>query len=159
MPKTRINSLWVCLLIILAAACSDHSPVVYSSFVAVPADGWDTLDGREFHLLKNDSVRARGLYDVVLAIRHDSSYPYRDLWLEVEQSDMSGIISTDTIRIPIAGKDGSFIGTGRYGLYEQADTILREVQQRFGWQLSVRHIMAGPDLKGINNLGIILLKR
>lgn len=148
------------LLAWATAACSKaHDDVAYSRFTSVPASEWDTLDGREFRMLDNDSVRRTGLYDLVLCVRHDSSYPYRELWLEVEESDMRGVVRTDTVRLTIARSDGSFCGSGRYGLYEVADTVLRSVPQRFGWQFGIRQIMAGLPLKGVNNIGLVLLKK
>lgn len=145
------------LLTACAALCScDHSEQpAYSHFVSVPSSGWNTLDGKEFHVYDDDSIPRRR-YRMVIAVRHNASFPYSRLWLELEQADSRGVISTDTVPVEIS-TDGIFRGRGRYGLFEVLDTLPDPVTVTDGWQVSVRHISKDQSISGLNNIGLILL--
>ena len=137
------------------SACSQQTPA-FSQFYDIPSDGWNTLDGKDFAPQSKDSV-APGRYDMVIVVRHNDLFPYTRLWLEMEQADSRGVFATDTVSVAVAGAAGSFLGVGRYGLYEVADTVPVTVTDQ--WQVSLHHIMTTPDVQGINNLGVVLLNR
>ncbi len=94
---------------------------------------------------------------MVIVVRHNDLFPYTRLWLEMEQADGRGVFATDTVSVAVAGAAGTFLGVGRYGLYEVADTVPVTVTDQ--WQVSLHHIMTTPDVQGINNLGVVLLNR
>ena len=135
--------------------CLQQTPA-FSQFYDIPADGWNTLDGKDFVPQPKDSVMP-GRYDMVIVVRHNDLFPYTRLWLEMEQADKRGVFATDTVSVAVAGAAGTFLGVGRYGLYEVADTIPVTVTDQ--WQVSLHHIMKSPDVQGINNLGVVLLNR
>lgn len=137
--------------------CGDHDNVAYTRFVNVPDDGWNTLDGREFHPFDEDTLPT-GRYRMLVAMRHSERYPRTAIWLELEQSDSTGVTRLDTISIPVTDSAGRFLGEGHFGLYEVVDTIPGTVSVTPGWQLSIRHIMRDEDVTGLNNIGLILLK-
>lgn len=137
--------------------CGSHDNVAYTRFVSVPDGGWNTLDGREFSPFDGDTLPS-GRYRLLLAIRHSERYPMTELWLEVEQSDSTGVTAVDTISLPVADRNGRFLGEGHFGLYEVIDTLPGRVSVTPGWQLSVRHIMRDEEIAGVNNIGLILLK-
>lgn len=149
----------IAVLILMMCSCINRGNVSYSSFQNIPSDNWNYLDGRQFEPFVEDSTLHSGYYDVVLCIRHNSSYPYHQLWIEYETPDNNGAMKTDTIALKITDNAGRFIGIGRYDLYEVTDTLLKNIQLHKNWSLGVRPIMNNKSVTGVNKIGLILLKK
>lgn len=94
--------------------------------------------------------------DFCLLIRHNSTYPYSNLWLEVEYTDYKDNISRDTINIIIADKYGRWKGYGNATDFQLTDTIARDVAHKSGAPVRVRHIMRVDTLLGIDMVGLEL---
>lgn len=146
--------------LLIAGACSTPGgDVVYSRFHSVPSGGWAELDGREFQPFAEDTLLQPGRYDVVLCLRHNGSFAFREMRLAVETPGRDGVMMTDTVTVRMADADGRFVGRGSYDLYETADTVLKNVHLERNWSIAVAPAMPGGDVRDIDKIGLILLRR
>ena len=69
-----------CLPIIYLLLTACHSNTVYHSYQSIPTTGWSKSDTLVYTLPA--SIPA-GTYEMTIGIRHQESYPYRDLWMNI----------------------------------------------------------------------------
>lgn len=157
-----LRMLWpMCVLGIISGctfgACTDFRND-YSEYRQIAKEGWRYADTLTFTPVHSDTVCAGQL---VVALRHDISYPYNELWLEVlsVHDDMGGNragLRCDTLHFVLADRFGSWQGDGIGGLFQLADT-LSPIIHRSGSPVKIRHIMRVDTLCGISHLGIFFL--
>ncbi len=122
------------------AACT--SAGYYSGFEEVPADGWAYGDTIVFAA---DSCVAPGM---LIALRHNDSYPYRNIWLE-----MSDSLHRDTVNIELCDIYGRWHGKGIGSSYQiSAPAPFTPVP---GKTVSIRPILRVATLLGIEQLELI----
>lgn len=141
----RISKTCLLLITLLTIACQNNT--LYHSYQPVQTTGWDKSDTLVYTLpqaLPNQSY----LYEI--GIRHKDSYPYRDIWLTINQ---------DTLHLYLADSIGNWIGHGigdvrqstfPFVLSQQSTDSIREFR--------LTHIMRDQPLKGILNVGIKIEK-
>ena len=79
---------------------------VYERFAAVgPAWAWE--DAQSFRVEVNDTA---ALYNLFVNIRHDADYGYLNCWLQIRTITPSGDTSTNRLNVPLAEKDGTWLG-------------------------------------------------
>lgn len=144
------------LTIFLFSSCTDTTGIAYSQFRSVPSGGWNTLDGREFSLFPDDTVARNETYLMQLCLRHDERVNYPSLWIEIEQFDNTGLFARDTVRVDLCDSKGTFYGTSGYGLIERDVVLDKAAHHRPGWCVGVRQIIRGPEVTGVENIGLIL---
>lgn len=154
-----LQSAAAAMLLMCATGCADRPTAEYSQFREVPAEGWNTLDGREFAPFADDSVARDGKYEMSLCLRHDDRVNYRAVWLEIEQFDSKGKFACDTVKVDICDENDRFYGTTGYGLTERTIVLDPVVSPRVGWTVAVRQIMRGDDVEGVDNIGLILIRK
>lgn len=129
------------LSIFLILACQNNT--YYHSYQPINSMGWQKNDTILFSL---DSTITYGkTYELQLGIRHKDSYPYRDLWLTVNQ---------DTVHIYLADTIGHWIGSGIGELRHLTNIIPFNPKQDSIKELRIIHIMQDNPLIGIHNIGI-----
>lgn len=135
-------------LLCLGACSSGHND--YSNFTDLPADGWAYGDAVTFMPDSADSV-ARGTLSIEL--RHNNSYPYSNLWLEIcYKSD--GLLHRDTVNLTLADVYGRWHGQGFGASYQFSRPFNTSVTLVRGDSVTVCHIMRVDTLRGIEQIGI-----
>ncbi len=91
----------------LLSACAPN-PDDASGYEDVPAAGWCYGDTLKFRPRMDDSIATGSL---MVAVRHDSSYPYSDLYLEVSypvnpSDSADNRLRRDTVRMAVADPYG-----------------------------------------------------
>lgn len=124
----------------LMTACT--SAGYYSGFEDVPADGWAYGDTISFYA---DSCVAPVMH---IAIRHNDTYPYRNIWLE-----MSDSTRRDTVNIELCDIYGRWHGKGIGSSYQIAAPA--PFSPAPGQKFYIRHILRVDTLVGIEQIGII----
>ena len=121
-------------LLTLAASCSDGS--VYSSrFETIAPSGWVKDKPLEFDL--PDSLPAT-TFDIVLDVRHNNNYAYRNLWVTVDYVSHRQVVASDTVNVELADK---------YGNYWHASTMRISVNHDFERRVGL--FPAGFDADGV----------
>jgi gliding motility-associated lipoprotein GldH len=103
--------------------------------------GWHKNDTLLFSL---DSAIIHHTYQLQLGIRHKDSYPYRDLWLTINQ---------DTVHLYLADTIGYWKGNG-IGDMRQSTHLIAISSQDSIQEIQIKHIMQDNPLTGIHDIGI-----
>lgn len=139
-------SIWGLLSILLTLACQDNTS--YHSYQSINSMGWYRNDTLIFSL--DSAITHDKAYELQLGIRHKDSYPYRDLWLTVNQ---------DTVHFYLADSIGHWLGSGIGELRQLTNLIPFKPKQDTIKEIRIVHIMQDNPLTGIQNLGISIQNR
>jgi len=96
------------------------------------------------------------LLEISLEITSNNSYPYRDLWMMVEQNLTDTLFHADTLRVMMADEKGRQLGSSVGGLHQLSIPWLKfsvDDQTRPS-QIRIRHLMTDDPLPGIEKAGI-----
>lgn len=139
----------ILILLCLGACVPGHND--FSEVKDIAPSGWRYSDVVTFNPTHEDSISEGDMY---LLIRHNSTYPYSNLWLEVEYTDYKDSTYRDTINIIIADKYGRWKGYGNATDFQLTDTIAKSIKHRSGATVRVRHIMRVDTLIGVDMVGL-----
>ncbi len=140
------------ILLCLGACSPGHND--FNSYQTLPTDGWaygDTVS------MLPDTVDSTATGSLQIAIRHDNSYLYRNLWLEVSYVD-NGRLCRDTINMELADVYGRWLGKGFGASYQFIATIPHQVTLTKNAEVGVCHIMRVDTLEGIEQVGVRFIK-
>lgn len=145
------------LLGLLAVACGERS---YSRWANLPTDGWIYTDTVallpvDTMLHDNDSL-VRGA--IRIAVRHENSYRYSNLWLEMTYHTDGRRLIRDTINLRLADVYGRWIGSGFGASYQQEALISSSSVIDVTQPVALRHIMRVDTLRGIEQIGIEVVR-
>lgn len=144
--KTTKTLLLILLSSLLLTACS--TGIVYTEHQILPQRGWHADSVLNFAFDIEDTTVT---YDILVSIRHQENYPYQNMWL---------FIGNDTIEFYLADNFGHWLGNGKNGmiempvLYEQNYTFPHSGQ----YKLSIQHGMRTDWLRGVNTVGVEVIK-
>ncbi|MBR3951311.1 MAG: gliding motility lipoprotein GldH [Bacteroidaceae bacterium] len=149
-PKSSLLLLFGLLLLI---SCTGN--VVYNDYVAIPGQGWESHDGKEFVI----TLPANDSYDINLFVRHGSLYQYSNLWLFVDHISPDNVVTTDTVNIILADAYGNWQGKG-WGNSHQVEVNIAHKQPLDSGVHVVRlnQAMREYKLRGIANIGVSVEK-
>lgn len=149
MRKHKAMNKWAGILILfllLTVSCQDNT--IYHSFQPVNATGWNKSDTLCFSL--PDSIYSPH-YQYEVGIRHKDSYPYRDIWLTINQ---------DTIHLYLADSIGNWKGNGIGEMRQVTYPIqLNTLQGDSISSFRITHIMQDNPIHGIHDIGIRIKKK
>lgn len=141
--------LFILITLCLEACTSGHND--YSDFKNIEQYGWVYGDTLNFKFDADNIVDG----SLKLALRHNNSYEYSNLWLEVSHKIDSVTVDCDTINIELADIYGRWKGNG-IGASYQTDVIVNSHFAINGIDsVQVRHIMRCDTLEGIVQVGLI----
>ena len=101
----------------------------------------------------SDSVTNGSL---TVAVRHNDTYPFRNLWLEISRRDTQGKRYTDTVNMQLADVYGHWLGKGIGGRYQSEITVAENFNFSDSANVTVRHIMRVDTLAGITDIGVTI---
>ncbi len=143
---------------LLLCACGGIDRVGYSRFVDVPVEGWAPELSFAFDPEDTDSTRRQEACDLVVSVRYTTAYPYRELWLTLEEFSQEGYLRTDTVQLELTDGRGHPVGRGKLGLFTVTDTIRRNFKVPEGYHVEISHALTDEDLEGVRNIGLTLLR-
>jgi gliding motility-associated lipoprotein GldH len=143
------------LLFAIFASCSGKE--VYSRFHHLEGGKWCrdsvlvfTMDSLEY---SSDAE-----YMVTVELTTNRSYPYRDLWLIIDQNLTDSLVCTDTLRLLLADEHGKWLGGGVGGLNQLSlpyrSFIPTPRDSMHHYRLTIRHGMDEELLRGVEKVGI-----
>ncbi len=121
------------------------------------------IEGGEWHrdsllLFTTDSLfQPEGpLLELSFEITSNNRYPYRDLWMLVEQNISDTLFRADTLQILLADEKGQFLGSSAGGLHQLTVPYIRVMVDEpiRPYQVRIRHLMADDPLQGIEKVGV-----
>ena len=121
-----------------------------SAYVMLPESGWVYGDMITFNLTHIDSVSEGSL---TIAVSHDSSYLYSNLWLEISSVEDDNHVVRDTVEFQMADSAGNWRGTGLTPEIELEMPVgcIRHVSGRPN---NVRYLMRCDTLRGMSKIGL-----
>ena len=128
---------------------------IYTHFHSISELGWgeDSLLRHEVTVTDEAS-----LYDVLITVRYDGSYPYQNLWMFVDEWYGELLLSRDTIECYLADDYGRWVGAG-IATYELP--LLYESEHRFAhpgdYRFTIQQGMRTDYLQGIKNVGLMVV--
>lgn len=158
--RKKGNIFWIfaCLIFITLASCSEGE--AYFRFHHIENGTWLRDSLLVFTIDSLSSTKASS-YDVTVELTTNRSYPFRDIWLQIDQDLTDSLVQTDTLRFMLADENGKWLGSGTGGLnqlsfpycsFTTRDTVYR-------YRLTVRQIMDVERLRGVEKVGIKLVAR
>lgn len=141
----RISKVWFLFVALLTVSCQNN--ILYHSYQPVQTTGWDKNDTLVYSLPQALPYQPH-LYEI--GIRHKDSYPYRDVWLTINQ---------DTIHLYLADSIGNWIGNGIGETRQITFPVqLSQIPQDSIKEFRITHIMQDHPLNGILNVGLKIEK-
>ncbi|MDE6628958.1 MAG: gliding motility lipoprotein GldH [Muribaculaceae bacterium] len=154
MKGLALNSLFAlaALMAAVMSGCS-HLDDDYSEYRQLPAEGWVYGDTVTFTPRHHNSL-CKGRF--IIAVRHDTSYPFTELWLELTSTDVDRRQRRDTLHYSFTDRHGNWVGHGIAASFQMTDTA-GVVEHPTGIPVTVRHIMRADTLRGVNQVGLFFV--
>lgn len=145
---------FVSFLTLLAGSCSCSCPVA-SDYASPAPEGWVRGERISLAPLYADSAAAcSGIMDVMLSVRLSPEYPFRDLWLEIDESSLLIDPHADTVHLVAEGAGRNVSLRRRKGYVEMEYVLRRGMAVGEGYMLSCGHLMKPDTLPGILSFGL-----
>lgn len=144
----------VSFLMLLGGSCSCSRPLA-SDYASPGRDGWVRSDCISLAPGYADSAAvSSGRADVVLSVRLSPEYPFRDLWLEIDESSLLIDPHVDTVHLVADGAGRNVSLRRRRGYVEMEYALRRGIVAGEEYVLSFRHLMKPDTLPGILSFGL-----
>ena len=144
----------IAAVVLIVTSCQERPVLPHSDFKHLPLHGWQRTLPLTFTPEYDDST-AR--YELVLAVRHDNAYPYRNLSLVVDVIAADSTLNRRTVDMTVADAYGNWTGGGFGALYQDQIVIARDVAPANAASVIVWQAMEGCDtLQGLADMGIIV---
>ena len=152
----RGNAIAVAMAMFIAAAMllasCEHKPVMsHANFIHLPVNGWLSTLPLTFTPEYVDSTMA---HDVMLSVRHNNSYPYRNISITVDLIATDSTVSRHNVDLPLADQYGNWLGGGFGALYQEQVVIAHDVVLSGTRAIVVWQAMPCDTLRGIVDVGI-----
>jgi gliding motility-associated lipoprotein GldH len=114
--KQRINILLTAALIAIGLVACDGGRVLYSEYISVGEEyEWAADEPIRFDVEVTENKHA---YELVLAVRVGSGYPYDKLLLHVTEQSPSGESVRRDVEVPVRNAQGEFYGDKGFDLID-----------------------------------------
>lgn len=154
MAMKKLNKLLlICAAFIFCVQC--NSPHFYQDQKSI-GESWNKDQALKFEFEIKDTV---GKYNISLLSRNTNDYPYSNLYIFTKLVDPKGQEYTDTLQYYLAFQDGEWIGKGNN--LKEIYLVYREnlaIKDTGKYQLSIWHGMREENLKGIEDISLIVDK-
>lgn len=138
------------LMAAASASCVGPDSRTRSSYVEIDDAGW--VYGRRIPLVP-DTVDSVAVGTLSVALRHNNSFAYSNLWLEVCYMN-NGVTKCDTLNVALADRYGRWHGQGFGASYQLEVPVARKIVLHKSDTVKVRHIMRVDTLRGVEQIGV-----
>jgi len=143
------------MLVLIYCSCQKNS--YYQNVKPISQSGWKVDQKVYFRdtLMPSDPEH----FHLEIELRHNTLYPYQNIWLYIETKCSDGTARTDSINWTLAEPNGKWLGTGWGSLYNSSyrlpDIKVRKTAGKRRWfSIDIQHGMKDKILNGIENVGI-----
>ena len=128
-------------------------PATYSHFCHIDRSVWYGDLPLRFSPALSDSSTT---YDLMVAIRHNRSFPYSSLPVAIDFIDDTFGIASQSVIIPLADEQGQWLGSGMGDSYQTAVHVRSGLSARQLHNVVIWPTLEGRDsIVGIDDVGII----
>ena len=141
--------------IIFLNSCGDLP--ISSSSIEIDHNGWNSIDNASFDW---DVIDLDLRYDAFIDIRHNSDYPYSNLYLFLDFTFPNGNQRRDTLACVLADERGRWFGSGIGDIIDHRVSFQENFEFPINgkYRLKIAHGMRQDPLVGITDLGFRLEK-
>lgn len=151
---TVTTTVFVVAVVLIMVSCQRKPVMAHSRFMHLPSQGWQRTCPLTFAPEYDDSTAT---YDLVLAIRHDNSYRYRNLSLAVDIIALDSLVDRKMVNLQMADEYGNWVGGGFGTLYQDTVKLTRVIDPNNAKSVVVWQAMRECDtLTGITDIGLIV---
>jgi len=145
------------MITLLCAMTGCESNIVFQDAATLAESSWYKKDIVSFEYDAQDTTE---LYNVIIDIRNEADYPYKNFWLFVHSTSPQGIDYSDTLECVLADNFGRWIGKSSGSLYALPVLFLSNTRfpQKGIYHFDLIQGMRSDTLKGIHEIGIRIEK-
>jgi gliding motility-associated lipoprotein GldH len=154
---------YCCLAIIILSIVSCDSNRLYESHTSIENEIWNINQVPVFEFNNVDTLSNANL---VINVRHTSTYPFSNLWLFISSTDPNGELQKDTVECVLSEKNGKWLGNGLGDIWDiqcQFKTLRLNDDgiYRFEIEQAMRHgnLAKIEQLPGIMEIGLRIEKQ
>jgi len=131
--------------------------VVSSEFHEISQAGWHKDSVFSFDFIISDTLAT---YEIVFMVRNTDDFPRQNLWLGIELEKDGRVLSVDTANLFLSDHYGKWRGSGigsffdNEFIYKQNVTFYKSGE----YSCNLRHIMRFEELKGLEYVGLKILR-
>lgn len=133
--------------------CSCTGGELYSHYQSFADQQWSADSAVVYQFEVQDTTNH---YDMVLNLRHHTTYPFQNIWLFTRLYKDSVLLKTDTLDYYLCDQRGRWLGEGFGALRDMPMLYRRNI--RFAaagtYRLEVQHGMRDTLLRGVGDLGL-----
>lgn len=149
------------LIIFFAFACSSCN--IYDQkeiFIKYHNFENDTWLCNEIITFETDTVKNKGIYEVVININHRFNYPFRNLTLAYEITNNDSLICLDSRKIEFLNSKDIWKGKRIFSSIQTPIIIdtLKVIQNKNDLKIRISSLIEEKNLKGISGIGIQILE-
>lgn len=147
------------LLCLIYSSCEPRDKIYYQ-FKEIKNGTWSQHDTLVFDIDSSD-VELNILYNVSVEITNNNDYPYRNLWLFVDENiDNDSIMERTNFEFELADELGKWNGSGFGALYQSSFALKEQIKfdDKRNYQIRLIHGMRDESLKGIEKVGINIFR-
>lgn len=146
-------TLFIAAVMLFLTGCQHKPLMAKSTFKHIPLTGWLKTQPLSFSPQYDDST---AVYDITLAVRHDSGYPYRNLSMAVDVIAGDSTVTRRHLEVMLADEYGNWQGGGFGALYQDTATIALGILPAQASKVVIWQVTSpGDTLLGVADIGII----
>lgn len=150
--KAVAMTVFVAAAMLIITACTRKPVMAHAQFVNMPSQGWQQDLPLTFTPIYEDTTLN---YDLMLTIRHDNGFSYRNLLMTIDMIAGDSTVSRQQVNMPLADEYGNWKGGGFGALYQASILIARNMSPTQASRIVVWQTMEGCDtLTGLVNMGL-----
>lgn len=133
---------------------------IYYQFKEIKSGTWLQHDTLVFDIDTTD-VEFDILYNVSVEVTNNNDYPYRNLWLFIEDNiDNDSIMERTDLEFELADELGKWNGSGFGALYQSSFPLKEKIKfnDKRKYQIRIVHGMRDESLKGIEKVGVNIFR-
>lgn len=154
MKRKRIKIAGSLAFVLFWIGCIQNN--TFDRYEHISDEGWKRNELKHFTPNITDTLCS---YHVEISVRHDSRYPFKNLWILFSYPNDADSVVTDTLNCILSNPRGNWVGEG---LTTNEVRISPEHPIRFGRsglkQLTLEQACSKEAIKGITDVGIRLRK-
>ena len=150
------------ITVILLFLFSCDSNRVFEKNISIENNVWTLNQTPSFEYNHIDTISE---LNMLVNVRHSSSYPFSNLWIFVNTISPDGIIKKDTLECVLAEKNGKWIGNGLGDIWDIQCQFKTSRLKEDGWytfkiEQAMRHgdLAKIEELPGIMEIGLRIEK-
>ena len=146
-------TLFIAAVVLFLTGCQHKPLMAHSTFKHIPSTGWLKTSPLSFNPQYDDSTV---VYDITLAVRHDNSYPYRNLSMAVDVIAGDSTVTRKNLVVMLADEYGNWQGGGFGAMYQATANVALGVMPAQASKVVIWQVTSpGDALQGVADIGII----